>query len=103
MLDYGATVDAQEAAIIAEYNDLLASNLANFTATNDGVTAKLVNTTIPFQTAIDDPQAYGAANATCFDDDGTTCLWWNNYHPALASKIKSPHVSHISMTSDPLI
>lgn len=86
MLDYGTTVDDEEAAIIKVYNDLLASNLANFTSTNAGVTAKLVDTTVPFQTAIDNPQAYGATNATCYSDDGTTCLWWNNYHPALASK-----------------
>lgn len=64
----------------------VASNLANFTSINSGVTAKLINTTISFQAVIDDPTAYGAANATCFDDDGTTCVWWNNYHPALASK-----------------
>lgn len=90
MLDEGADADAQEAAAITEYNGLLASNLANFTASNTGVKANLVNTTIAFQTAIDDPQAYGAANATCFDDDGTTCLWWNNYHPALASEYSIP-------------
>lgn len=128
MLDEGADADAQEAAIITEYNDLcklfplrfglwsskfwlldlvtacgfgttealhpltcwnwflVATNLANFTSVNTGVTAKLVNTTTAFQAVIDDPTTYGAANATCFDDDGTTCVWWNNYHPALASK-----------------
>lgn len=124
MLDYGAAVDAEEAVVIAEYNDRrkshsglgvmlhlearvlsfvfwcalllplrsyltprkVATKLANFTSTNSGITANLLNTTIPFQTVIDDPTAYGAANATCFDDDGTTCVWWNNYHPALASK-----------------
>lgn len=86
MLDEGADADAQEAAAITVYNNLLASNLATFTSSNSGVTAKIVNTTIPFQTAIDNPQAYGATNATCYDDDGTTCLWWNSYHPGLASE-----------------
>lgn len=86
MLDEGAAADAQEAVAITQYNDLLAANLANFTATHSGVTAKLVNTTTAFQTVIDNPTAYGAANATCFDDDGVTCVWWNNYHPALASE-----------------
>lgn len=90
MLTYSDEVRAEEAVVIAQYNALLASNLANFTAANTDVTANIINTTIPFQTAIDDPQAYGAANATCYDDDGTTCLWWNNYHPALASKWKPP-------------
>ncbi|KAI1332479.1 hypothetical protein F5Y16DRAFT_178744 [Xylariaceae sp. FL0255] len=84
MLASGATSDAEEAVVIEQYNDLLATNLASFEASNSGITAQLVNTTIPFQTAIDDPTAYGAANATCYDADGTTCLWWNNYHPGLA-------------------
>lgn len=86
MLDEGAAADAQEAAAITQYNNLLATNLANFTSSHTGVTAKIVNTTTAFQTVIDNPTAYGAANATCFDDDGSTCVWWNNYHPGLASK-----------------
>ena len=61
-------------AAITEFNNLLASNLATFTASNAGITAKIVNTSIPFNTAIADPQAYGAPNATCFDADGTTCV-----------------------------
>ncbi|KAI1266187.1 carbohydrate esterase family 16 protein [Xylariaceae sp. FL1019] len=84
MLDQGATDDAAEAAIITQYNDLLASNLASFTASNTGVVSELVDTTTPFQTAIDDPTAYGATDATCFNADGSTCLWYNNYHPGMA-------------------
>lgn len=90
MLDYSDDVRAEEVVVIAEYNSLLASNLANFTASNAGVTADIINTTTAFQTVIDDPQAYGAANATCYDDDGTTCVWYNNYHPAIASKLETP-------------
>lgn len=86
MLAYSADVQALEASIIAEYNGLLATNLQNFTTVNTGVTANIVNTTTPFQTVIDDPQAYGAPNATCYDDDGTTCIWYNDYHPGVASK-----------------
>lgn len=86
MLEQGSEAGASEAVVITQYSTLLAKNLANFTSVNTGVTAKLVNTTTPFQTALDNPTAYGAANATCFDDDGTTCLWFNNYHPALASE-----------------
>ena len=32
---------------------------------------------------LDDPTAYGFPNATCIDDDGTSCIWWNNYHPGM--------------------
>ncbi|KUI67717.1 Thermolabile hemolysin [Cytospora mali] len=84
MLAYSDDVRDQEATVIAEYNDLLASGLANFTSTNSGVTAKLIDTSIAFQTAIDNPTAYGAPNATCYDSDGTTCLWYNDYHPGIA-------------------
>lgn len=86
MLEQGATAMAQEAASITQYNDLLASTVSNFSSSHSGVTAKVVDTVGPFETALDNPTAYGAANATCYDDDGTTCLWWNNYHPGQASK-----------------
>ncbi|KAI0147715.1 hypothetical protein GGR57DRAFT_243062 [Xylariaceae sp. FL1272] len=84
MLAQGADTDAAEAAIITQYNDLLASSLASFTADNSGVVAELVDTTTPFQTAIDDPTAYGATDATCYNADGSTCLWFNDYHPGMA-------------------
>ncbi|ROW03687.1 hypothetical protein VMCG_05353 [Cytospora schulzeri] len=74
----------QEASIITEYNDMLESGLANFTSMNSGVTAKLIDTSIAFQTAIDNPTAYGAPNATCYNSDGTSCLWYNDYHPGIA-------------------
>jgi len=30
---------------------------------------------------LDNPQEYGYPNATCINDDGESCIWWNNYHP----------------------
>lgn len=86
MSTYPQTSDVldQEGSIITEYNDMLASGLANFTSVNNGVTAKLIDTSVAFQTAIDDPTAYGAPNATCYNSDGTSCLWYNNYHPGIA-------------------
>lgn len=30
---------------------------------------------------LDSPQEYGFPNATCINDDGSSCIWWNNYHP----------------------
>ncbi|PSR77922.1 hypothetical protein BD289DRAFT_444664 [Coniella lustricola] len=83
-LTEGADVDAQLVSAIDTYNAQLAVNLANFTASNAGIKANIVNTTTPFQTALDNPTAYGAANATCYDADGTTCLWYNDYHPGVA-------------------
>ncbi|ROW04209.1 hypothetical protein VSDG_00939 [Cytospora chrysosperma] len=84
MLLESEDVRDQEASIITKYNDMLASELTNFTSVNNGVTAKLIDTSIAFQTAIDNPTAYGAPNATCYNSDGTSCLWYNDYHPGVA-------------------
>lgn len=62
----------------------LTSYASNFQTTNDGSSVWIVDTHSIFLMALNDPNAYGAANASCFDADGTTCLWWNNYHPAEA-------------------
>lgn len=32
---------------------------------------------------LNEPHKYGYPNNTCIDDDGTSCVWWNNYHPGL--------------------
>jgi hypothetical protein len=73
-----------EDADIAKYNDLIAERLEAFEAANEGVTAKIVDTAPPFNTAIDDPKAYGAPDAVCFAADGNSCLWFNDYHPGIA-------------------
>lgn len=31
---------------------------------------------------LDDPTAYGFPDATCINADGTSCIWWNDYHPS---------------------
>lgn len=84
MLAYSEDVQELVASVIADYNDLLTSGLTNFTSVNDDVTAQIIDTSVPFQTAIDDPTEYGAPNATCYNADGTSCLWYNNYHPGIA-------------------
>lgn len=30
---------------------------------------------------LDSPQQYDFPNATCVNDDGSSCVWWNSYHP----------------------
>lgn len=90
MLTYPEDVRAQEVEVITAYNARLARHLTHFAAAHEGVTARFVDTARAFQAAIDDPTAYGAANATCYADDGTSCLWWNDYHPGIASKSMTP-------------
>lgn len=73
-----------EGAAVNQYNDALKSRVAKFAAANPQAKTHVVDTTVPFMKAIENPKAYGADNATCFDESGTKCLWWNDYHPALA-------------------
>ncbi|KAK4120634.1 carbohydrate esterase family 16 protein [Parathielavia appendiculata] len=71
------------AAAIAKYNAALSTRLAAFTTKNSGTTSKIVDTTVPFNTALDNPTAYGAPDATCYNEDGKSCLWFNDYHPGI--------------------
>ncbi|KAJ0143155.1 hypothetical protein CTA2_1304, partial [Colletotrichum tanaceti] len=81
MLANGADSNAQLAAAIKQYNDLIASNLAAFRARNAGVASWVVDTAAAFDKAIANPTAYGAPDATCFG--GAGCLWFNDYHPGV--------------------
>lgn len=72
-----------EAAAIAKYNAAIATRLVAFTTKNSDITAKIVDTIAPFNKALDNPTAYGAPNATCYNEDGKSCLWFNDYHPGI--------------------
>jgi phospholipase/lecithinase/hemolysin len=74
---------ASIAAAVAQYNVLLQTASDAFQKNNPGSTTIVVDTQNPFNVMLDNPTVYGATNATCYDSDGTTCLWWNSYHPAL--------------------
>ena len=74
----GALVQSQEAAAIAQYNNALTQKVAAFKAANAGVSTYILNTTTPFLTAINNPKAYGAPDALCFNGDGVSCLWFND-------------------------
>lgn len=67
-----------EGAAVKQYNDALKSRVATFKAANPQTKTYVVDTTVPFLKAIDNPKAYGADNATCFDESGIKCLWWND-------------------------
>ncbi|QSZ32485.1 hypothetical protein DSL72_002063 [Monilinia vaccinii-corymbosi] len=71
-------------ANITTYNAHLASRFAAFERANKGVKGKIFNTSASFYTALKNPSAYHAKDATCTNSDGTTCLWYDNYHPGQA-------------------
>lgn len=70
---------------IETYNEALVSNFATFKSSYSGVTGIVYNTTDAFFTVIDNPTAYGASSdTTCMNTDGTSCVWYDNYHPGQA-------------------
>lgn len=74
MLSQGEAAIELLAAAIDDFNGLIESNLADFTAANTGITAQIVDTAVAFNKAIDDPTAYGAPDATCYNADGVSCV-----------------------------
>ncbi|GKT49736.1 acetylesterase [Colletotrichum spaethianum] len=83
MIANGADSSGQLTAAIKQYNELVSSNLAAFKAKNAGITSWIVDTTPAFDKAINNPTAYGAPDATCYNADGVSCLWFNDYHPGV--------------------
>ncbi|KAF2273783.1 carbohydrate esterase family 16 protein [Westerdykella ornata] len=73
-----------EATVIAKFNQLLVDHANAFASSHQGVKIVVVDTQAPFDAAIADPAKYGSKDATCFNSDGKTCLWFNDYHPGTA-------------------
>lgn len=61
-------------AAITLFNGLVASGLTDFESSNADVIAKLIDTSVPFNKAIANPEEYGAPDATCFNSDGVSCV-----------------------------
>jgi phospholipase/lecithinase/hemolysin len=80
----GTATQTQEGAAVVTYNNLLESAISSFKGSNSGTTTYVLDTSVPFLTAINNPTAYGAPNNSCYNSDGVSCLWWNNYHPGQA-------------------
>lgn len=78
VLAQGASTVNAEAAAIKQYNAALKSRVGAFAVANPQAKIYLVDTMEPFMTALSNPTAYGARDATCFDASGTTCLWFND-------------------------
>ncbi|KAF7894173.1 hypothetical protein EAF00_007687 [Botryotinia globosa] len=85
MLAYGDLVTSSKATVISTYNTELRTRVSTFETANSGTTTYYVfDTQVPFNTTPDAPATYGATNATFFNADGTTCLWYNDLHPGQA-------------------
>lgn len=84
MLAQANATQVQEGEAVETYNALLLKGVEDFKGRNDGVTTWVFDTSVPFMQAIENPKSYGARDASCFNGDGVTCLWFNNYHPGQA-------------------
>lgn len=74
----------KEGYAVARYNGLLGHGVEAFKGNYSGVMTWVYDTTVAFDTAIKDPKRFGAKDATCYNADGITCLWFNDYHPGQA-------------------
>jgi len=80
----GSSTQSGVEAAVKQYNADIVSKAAAFESANPGSKTWVYDTTTAFMTAINNPTKYGAPNATCYNSDGVSCLWWNNYHPGQA-------------------
>ncbi|KAK3400755.1 hypothetical protein B0T20DRAFT_405202 [Sordaria brevicollis] len=83
MISQGASAVAAQKVAIGKYNSLLASRLDEFLEVNCDAEGVVVDTVAPFEEAVKNPTKYGAPDATCESADGTSCLWFNDYHPGV--------------------
>lgn len=82
----GESAAAQEAMAsdVDRFNEAIREGIRDFAHHNREATVWLLNTTKIFNEALDNPTAYGAPNALCYNSNGVSCLWWNDYHPGKA-------------------
>ncbi|RAL11340.1 SGNH/GDSL hydrolase family protein [Aspergillus homomorphus CBS 101889] len=82
-LDQGNATVAQHAAYLATYNRNLKAMVEEFKKEHKDVTTVFYDSWSYMTKVLDNPTAYGFPDATCINDDGTSCIWWNNYHPGM--------------------
>lgn len=70
--------------MISKFNSMLFSRVSSFASANSGMKAIIVDTQAPLNLAIQNPTTYRASSALCYNSDGKTCLWFNDYHPGMA-------------------
>ncbi|KAK7425054.1 hypothetical protein QQZ08_008330 [Neonectria magnoliae] len=83
-LSLNKTQSAKLVSAINLYNGLLRSHLQTFKKQHPDVVAAVVDTSKTFLSAVRDPRALGARDATCINRNGVSCLWWDGGHPAIA-------------------
>ncbi|KAF7589280.1 hypothetical protein BBP40_004500 [Aspergillus hancockii] len=81
-LNQGEATVEQHAAYLAVYNKNLESMVNEFKANHTDATVVFYDTWSFMSKVLDSPTDYGFPDATCINSDGTSCIWWNDYHPS---------------------
>ncbi|KAJ5669083.1 hypothetical protein N7462_010153 [Penicillium macrosclerotiorum] len=81
ILDQGESVSELHAAWTTVFNNGLSAMIKDFKTNHKDVVTVLYDSWTFMTGILDNPTAYGYPDATCIDDDGESCVWWNNYHP----------------------
>ncbi len=82
-MSQGSGTTDMVANAIEVFNSALQTGIAAFEAANPDAAVTFVDTAAPFNEALDNPTEYGSPDATCWDEDGVSCLWFNDYHPGV--------------------
>ena len=69
---------------VTAFNQVLRDEAQVFLNEHPSARISIVDTSIPFNQVLNSPTQNGAANASCDDSNGHSCLWSNNAHPATA-------------------
>ncbi|KAK4228717.1 GDSL lipase/esterase [Podospora fimiseda] len=69
---------------IRSFNSQVATKLEAFKQSKGDVRAVVVDSGNAINTAVGNPRAYGAPDATCTNYNGRSCLWWDALHPGTA-------------------
>lgn len=100
ILSQGDQATKSHEKYLSVFNQNVESMVKNFTSSHEHVrvplfllwekeklTERTQTTTVLYDSwsfmnkVLDSPQEYGFPNATCINDDGHSCVWWNSYHP----------------------
>ena len=81
MIPQGTTATSLLASVIKDFNTKLLTYAASFKANNTGVTTWVWDSNTYFNTILNNPTAYGFADATSYGS-APTDFWGNNLHPS---------------------
>ncbi|KAJ5988700.1 hypothetical protein N7481_003910 [Penicillium waksmanii] len=80
-IEQGTATTTQLAAWIKAYNEGIRTMITTLKSKHKDVTTVVYDANTFMGKVLDNPKEYGFPSDSCIDADGTSCVWWNNYHP----------------------